>query len=94
MVLARAIYLVGVSSGLEEAEQVVCSSASEPLKSHIIGIGRFRGHGANGKDMGGAVVSGDWCGLCLWVAHILECGVVRHGALAPIVDGSCFCLWC
>ena len=81
---------VGVSSGPEESEQALCCPTPEPLKSHVIGLGRFGGHGANGKAMCGVVVSGDWGGLCLWVSHFFQCGTVRHGALALIVEGTGF----
>ena len=83
---------VGVSSGPEESEQALCCPTSEPLKSHVIGLGRLGGHGTNGKAMGGVVVSGDWCGLRLRVPHFFKCGAVRHGALASIVEGPGFCL--
>ena len=93
MVLANVVCLVGVSSGQEELEHILCSLTYEPLKSHAIVLGHFRGHGTNGKAMGSVVVSGDWWGLHLWVAHFLKRGVVRHDMLSLMIEGSCFWVW-
>ena len=91
MVFAGVVCPVGVSSGPQEAEQLLCCSALDPLEPHVIGLGLLGGHGANGKAMGGVVVSGDWCGLRLRMPHFFESCAVRHDGLASIVEGTSFC---
>ena len=54
---------VGMSSDPEELEQLVSSLALEPLKSHVIGLGRLGGHGTTDKVMCSVIVSSGWTGL-------------------------------
>ena len=90
MVFVGVVCPVGMSSGPKEAEQSLCCLALEPLEPHVIGRGRLGGHGANDKAVGGVVVSGDWCGLCLRVPYLLKHCAIRHGTFASIVEGTGF----
>ena len=61
-------------------------------KCHVIGFEGPGWHGENDKAMGGNIVSGDWCVICVWVAHLLRRDVVWHDTVVPIADGNYFCL--
>ena len=90
IMLAGVVCPVSMSAGSKEVEQLLSYLALEPLEPQVIGCERIGGHGANSKATGSVVASGDWCGLCLWVPRFFKRYVVRHDALASIVDGTNF----
>ena len=90
VMFARVVSSVEMASSPQKLEESLSFPTLEPLESHVVGLGGFRGHGAHGEPMSCVVVGCYWCGFSLRVSHFFQCCSIREGSFATVVKSPCF----